>query len=38
LYYQIEGGTYCHSCPHRPAEERISLMKQYWDEQAVQAA
>jgi ferric iron reductase protein FhuF len=38
LYYQIEGGTYCHSCPHRPAEERISLMKQYWDKQAVQAA
>lgn len=38
LYYQVEGGRYCHSCPHRPVEERIDLMKQYWDEQAVQAA
>ena len=38
LYYQVEGGKYCHSCPHRPVEERIDLMKQYWDEQAVRAA
>lgn len=38
LYYQVEGGKYCHSCPHRRVEERIDLMKQYWNEQAVQAA
>jgi hypothetical protein len=38
LYYQVGDGQYCHSCPHRPVEERIELMKQYWDEQAVQAA
>jgi hypothetical protein len=35
LYYQVEGGKYCHSCPHRPVEERIELMKKYWDETAV---
>lgn len=33
LYYQVEGGVYCHSCPHRPAEERVDLMKQFWSEQ-----
>jgi hypothetical protein len=38
LYYQVGDGQYCHSCPHRPVEERIDLMKQYWDEQAVQAS
>lgn len=38
LYYQVEGGKYCHSCPHRSMEERIDLMKQYWDEQALQEA
>ena len=37
LYYQVEGGKYCHSCPHRPVEERIDLMKHYWNEQAAQA-
>ena len=37
LYYQVEGGKYCHSCPHRPAEERIHLMKEFWDEQAIMA-
>lgn len=34
LYYQVEGGKYCHSCPHRPVEERIALMKSHWDEMA----
>lgn len=38
LYYQVEGGRYCHSCPHRPVEERIGLMKQFWDERAAEAA
>ena len=37
LYFQVEGGRYCHSCPHRPVEERIHLMKQFWSEQAVEA-
>ncbi len=34
LYYEIEGGSYCHSCPHRPLEERVGLMKKFWDETA----
>lgn len=38
LYYQVGDGKYCHSCPHRPVEERVDLMKQYWSEQALQAA
>jgi ferric iron reductase protein FhuF len=37
LYYQVEGGKYCHSCPHRPVEERIDLMKQFWQQQAAEA-
>ncbi len=29
LYYQVEGGDYCHSCPHRPLEERIELLRRH---------
>lgn len=38
LYYQVGDGKYCHSCPHRPVEERVDLMKQFWSEQALEAA
>jgi hypothetical protein len=38
LYYQVEGGKYCHSCPHRPLEERIDMMKQFWERRAVEAS
>ena len=27
LYYQCKEGRYCSSCPHRPQEERIDLIK-----------
>lgn len=27
LYYQCKEGRYCSSCPHRPPEERINLIK-----------
>lgn len=27
LYYKVEGGGYCSSCPHRPAEERVALIQ-----------
>ncbi len=38
LYYRVEGGKYCHSCPHRPVEERIDLMKKHWDDTAAKEA
>ena len=37
LYYKVEGGGYCHSCPHRPLEERIELVKRHMEEEAAGA-
>lgn len=37
LYYKVEGGGYCHSCPHRPLEERVELVKRYMEEEAAGA-
>lgn len=34
LYYQVEGGGYCHSCPHRPLDERIELVKRHIEVEA----
>lgn len=34
LYYQVEGGRYCFSCPHRPQEERIGLIEKWLTETA----
>jgi ferric iron reductase protein FhuF len=34
LYYKVEGGGYCHSCPHRPLDERIELVKKHMEEEA----
>jgi ferric iron reductase protein FhuF len=34
LYYKVEGGGYCHSCPHRPLDERIELVKRHMEEEA----
>jgi hypothetical protein len=36
LYFQVEGGHYCSSCPHRPPEERIDLIKKWLANSAVQ--
>jgi hypothetical protein len=38
LYYQVKDGVYCHSCPHRPMDERIELVKKHMEEEAAQAA
>lgn len=38
LYYQVKEGVYCHSCPHRPIDERIELVKKHMEEEAAQAA
>ncbi len=37
LYYKVEGGGYCHSCPHRPMEERIALVKRHIEEEHAEA-
>lgn len=34
LYYKVEGGGYCSSCPHRPLDERIELVKKHMEEEA----
>ena len=34
LYFKVQGGSYCHSCPHRPLEERIRMMKEHMEEAA----
>lgn len=33
LYYKVEGGGYCHSCPHRPLDERIELVKRHMEQE-----
>lgn len=38
LYYQVKEGVYCHSCPHRPMDERIELVKKHMEEEAAQTA
>lgn len=37
LYYQVDGGGYCHSCPHRPMDERIELVKRHMEEEHAEA-
>jgi len=37
LYYQVDGGGYCHSCPHRPLDERIELVKRHMEEEHAEA-
>lgn len=37
LYYKVDGGGYCHSCPHRPMDERIELVKKHMEEEHAQA-
>lgn len=34
LYYKVEGGGYCASCPHRSMDERIELAKKHMEEEA----
>jgi hypothetical protein len=38
LYYEVKDGVYCHSCPHRPMDERIELVKKHMEGEAAQAA
>jgi ferric iron reductase protein FhuF len=35
LYYKVEGGRYCSSCPHRPQEERIGMIKNWLERRAM---
>lgn len=37
LYYKVDGGGYCHSCPHRPMDERIELVKKHMEEEHAEA-
>ena len=37
LYYKVEGGEYCTSCPHRPPEERVERVRARLEKQAVEA-
>jgi ferric iron reductase protein FhuF len=34
LYYKVEGGKYCSSCPHRAPQERVDLIKGWLEKQA----
>ncbi len=34
LYYQVEDGRYCASCPHRPQPERVAMIQQWLTESA----
>lgn len=38
LYYKCDNGTYCSSCPHRPREERVTLIKNWLEKRAEGAA
>jgi hypothetical protein len=29
LYFKAEGASYCSTCPHRPQEERVALIKSW---------
>ena len=32
LYFKADEGSYCSSCPHRPKEERVALIKNWLSE------
>jgi ferric iron reductase protein FhuF len=34
LYYKCDSGEYCSSCPHRPKEERVELIKGWLEKRA----
>ncbi len=38
LFYKAPEGRYCSSCPHRPLEERITLIKNWLETQSAHAA
>jgi len=37
LYYKVEGGEYCSSCPHRPEEEQVELIRSWLERRAAEA-
>lgn len=34
LYFKVEGGEYCSSCPHRPQEEQVERIKSWLEKRA----
>lgn len=38
LYYKVEGGNYCTSCPHRPHDEKIARIKKILEKRAAEQA
>lgn len=36
LYYQVEDGHYCSSCPHRPLDERVGMIQEWLTQLAAQ--
>lgn len=34
LYYKVDGGQYCSTCPHRPMDERVERIKGWLEEEA----
>ncbi len=34
LYFKVEGGEYCSSCPHRPQEEQVERIKNWLEKRA----
>ena len=38
LYFKVEGGEYCSTCPHRPQEERVERIKNWLEKRSVEGA
>ena len=36
LYFKVEDGDYCSTCPHRPPEERVGMIKNWLEKQAAE--
>ena len=36
LYFKVDGGEYCSSCPHRPREERVGRIKSWLEKRAAE--
>jgi ferric iron reductase protein FhuF len=36
LYYKVDGGEYCSTCPHRPMDERVERIKSWLEKEATE--